>query len=190
MTAPGVGDIKVWTGGAWVSIKAALPVIDPETLIGAPVSMGPFSIDPETTGFPPGGLVGGPDLSDPDYVAEDPQINELCEILLCKDCDMELGSAACGAQHAYLADHPLEHPLIKDQLQDYLRKMRWTEGRECTICSFSGQAVALATGDCGHVDIRDDQVLMSRAAWNGLTDKIIRMRTELARIEDEKDGTT
>jgi hypothetical protein len=136
-----------------------------------------------------------PDADDPD-AAEDPKMMELCEILLCPACAMELEARPCGPSHAYLADHPAEHPLIKEQLHLYLRKMRWTEGTDCTVCSFGkpdGQKVAIATGDCMHADVRDDQVLMSRRAWEKLTREITESRTELARIEDERDerdGTT
>jgi hypothetical protein len=84
---------------------------------------------------------------------------------------MELSATACNFQHAFLADHPEQHPDVSPLLARYLAEAR-IEERKCLQCTPTSTetvaAVGLATGDCPHLDIRVDQVRMSREEWNRL----------------------
>lgn len=155
-----------------------------------PRAVGGF--DKDTTGMPPDlriiEVVSEPDSAD-DGAVEDHLNEELQEILLCPDCDMELSAPSCGAGHAYLADHPMEHRLLKPVLERYLRAVRWEEGRVCVLCTNRSDdakdAVLLATGSCPHIDVRADQVAMSRIEFNRLTEELNEMRGRIEELELE-----
>ena len=161
---PEIGEIQVWNGWVWNRLSPTTPV-DLETY-GMPKPLKWVPADH-----------GGPE--------DDLAVCELCELLLCPDCDMELGSTPCGPRHAYLADNPMEHQLLAPLLVSYLRQMRFETGRLCETCSgVLGHDVVLATGECNHVYVRGDQALMSRTQWQALVEETVGTRAALAGLED------
>jgi len=170
---PAIGDMQVYSGAGWVRIPATT-VVDVETMGWPPSMPNPMRWNPADHG------------EDPEAEPEDDPIwRELCEVLLCPNCDLELSTPACTAQHAYLADNPAEHRLLAPLLVGYLRQMRFDAGRLCGACSgVLERDVVLATGECPHVDVREDQVLMSAVQWQALADEIVGTRAALSGLED------
>jgi hypothetical protein len=167
-----IGEMQVYTGAGWVRLAPGSSVaVDPETVGWPPAMPKPMKWEPADH--------GGPEPED------DPVISELCEVLLCPNCDMELSAAACTPQHAYLADNPVEHRLLKPLLEPYLKQLRFDEGRLCSSCTFAaGHHVVLASEPCNHVDARGDHVLISTVQWLELAGEFARARGALAGIED------
>jgi hypothetical protein len=149
----------------------------------AVLSSGPLPVDPETVGMP--GTVRMPDdvgEGGPDGV-DLVDTTELLEVLLCPECDSELGAPqACGATHLYLADNPLMHRLLRPLVEQYLRSL--ASDKMCRACSAPdaggrGHDVQLARGECRHVTIREGQVTMARDMWDAITAELddLRVRT-------------
>jgi hypothetical protein len=156
---PDVGALSVWDGTSWVLMT------EPSTPAVALRSGDSFTVtfDVETIGGPssmPKPIKWVPaDHGEPDPYGEEEEpeedraIAELLEVLLCPNCDMELSAPACTPQHAYLADNPVEHRLLKPLLVPYLKQLRFDEGRLCSSCTFAaGHDVVIATAECNHVD--------------------------------------
>jgi hypothetical protein len=165
---PAIGDMQVYTGRGWTRLAPGGSVpVDPETVGWPPAMPKPMKWDPVAHGEP------DPEPDEHGGV-DDPVISELLEVLLCPNCDMELSAAACTPQHAYLADNPVEHRLLKPLLVPYLKQLRFDEGRLCRTCSTEGGPdVVIATGGCKHAEVRGDQVLVSRELWEALVDEIV-----------------
>ena len=136
---PKVGDLRVWSGSGWTTLST------------------PFMVDPETTGLPP-------DLGP--IEPEDRTWDELLEVLLCPVCDFELGAEACPPDHAFLADNPMQHRLLKPLLALYLKQIR-AKDKQCMECQ-----APLAAGNCPHPDYRDDQVTISNTGWMRIVEDI------------------
>ncbi len=164
---PAIGEMQVYTGRGWVRLTSGPAPVDPETVGWPPAMPKPMKWEPADH--------GGPEPED------DPVLSELCEVLQCAQCHYELSADACGPQHAYLADHPAEHRLLKPLLAPYLQQLRFDEGRLCTVCTVEGGPdVVIATGDCKHADVRGDQVLVSRELWDALVDEVVGDRSAVA----------
>jgi len=97
------GQVMVFVDGMWKKLIVTPP---------APMPM-PYSWDPRPGGTRPSEA----EKRDMERTAEDADNTELLEVLLCPECEMELGSRACGPRHAYLADNPLDHRLIRPLLE-------------------------------------------------------------------------
>jgi hypothetical protein len=153
-----IGDIFVYTGAGWALLS-------------------PDGVTPKATGA---GALPRPLGWDPADREEqrEAELQELLEVLLCEDCDMELGAPPCSARHAYLQDHPMEHRLLAPRLTEYKDQIRRNRDGMCTLCK-----VPIATGDCGHVRVANGQVVMSEVAWRKQVDELIAQR----RLEGERD---
>jgi hypothetical protein len=160
---PELGDIQIYDGKRWLTLAtASVPDLAPP--------LGPVSIDPETVGLPPRMPVS-PDPDEKDLV----DTTELLEVLLCPECDYELGSPnPCGPTHLYLADHPLQHRLLRPLVEQHLRSL--STDRACAACSRGGVDVPIARGTCPHILIREEQVTMAQTTWDTMTDELIRSR--------------
>jgi len=164
------GTMMVYAGGVWKKLIISPPVSAP--------SWGP----PGPIGGVAGSRPSAREREEADRVAADPDRTELLEVLLCPECDMELSAVACGPRHAFLADNPMNHRLLKPLLERYQEEIRWAEGKQCSTCS-----VPLASSDCVHADVRGDQVLMSRAmyaTYQTAATELIRVRGELRHVEE------
>lgn len=190
------GRVMVYTGGMWKQLSVSAP-----RAMGGPIKhpwdpsmhtpLGfAWPHDPETKGMdwadietrPGTGLVDVPE--DPDAI-ELRGWEELLEVLLCEDCNFELSAPACSPAHAYLADNPAEHRLIKPLVKRSVDLMRWTTGHTCAICSEHGKpSVSIGTGDCMHVDRRGQQVMMHRKAWEEVCDEAAQARGMEAVLND------
>jgi hypothetical protein len=111
---PAPGDIQIYDGKRWLKMATASP---PDLT----PPLGPVSIDPETVGMPPRMPTHDPvDPDEKDLV----DTTELLEVLLCPECDTELGCPSpCGPTHLYLADNPLQHRLLRPLVQQYMRSL-------------------------------------------------------------------
>jgi hypothetical protein len=159
--APSVGDIFVFTGSGWATLS-------PEGVVGASAELKPS----------PGPLFPLRDREEQREV----ELQELLEILLCEDCDMELGATPCSARHAYLADHPMEHRLLLPRLAEYKDEIRRNRDGTCALCK-----VPIATGDCDHVRVANGQVVMSEATWRKQVDELLAAGA-LKAAKDEEEG--
>jgi hypothetical protein len=132
----------------------------------------------------PSGSSTDPDNGDEGTLAD---TTELLEVLLCPECDFELGCHdPCGARHVYLADHPLEHRLIRPLVEQYLRTIN--TNKVCAACSMRINPddgllhdVMIARDDCPHVLIREGQVTMARSLYESITGELLRMRDKSGR---------
>jgi hypothetical protein len=150
------GVVSMWDGTGWRKTAMFEPV--------SPSHSGGIDVkDPETTGMPPGSILTPPVPDDGDDGDDMVPWQVLLEVLLCPECGMELGTEACSPRHAFLADNPEEHADVRPLVARYLAQARAGD-RRCHTCEDSG----LATGTCTHLDIRADQVRMSREEWEKL----------------------
>jgi hypothetical protein len=153
--AAAIGDIFVYTGSGWAALSA-------EGVVGASAELKPSLMDP--------------------FGTREAELQELLEILLCEDCDMELGATPCSARHAYLQDHPLEHRLLLPRLTEYKDEIRRNRDGTCALCK-----VPIATGDCDHVRVANGQVVMSEATWRKQVDELLAAGA-LKAAKDEEEG--
>lgn len=186
--------VMVYVGGVWKKLVVSPPVPAPIRHPWDPSMHTPLGFewphDPETVGLPPK-MSWADDPAETVTPPEDPDaveprgLEELLEVLLCPNCEFELSATACTPEHAYLADHPEEHRLIKPLVARSVDLMRWTTGKTCGICSVAGEpSIAMGTGDCKHVEVRGEQVRMSKAAWEEVCDEAAKYRGMEAAISD------
>jgi hypothetical protein len=152
---PAVGDIFVYTGSGWATLS-------PEGVVGASAELKPSLMDP--------------------FGTREAELQELLEVLLCEECDMELGAIPCSPRHAYLQDHPMEHRLLAPRLSEYKDEIRRNRDGMCTLCK-----VPIATGDCDHVRVANGQVVMSEATWRKQVDELLAAGA-LKAAKDEEAG--
>ena len=105
-------------------------------------------------------------------------LQELLEILLCEDCDMELGATALLRTTRLPGRPPDGAPAAAPRLAEYKDEIRRNRDGTCALCK-----VPIATGDCPHVRVANGQVVMSEATWRAQVDELIARR----RLEDERD---
>jgi hypothetical protein len=177
------GRTMVYVGGVWKTLIISPPVTAPSSPTGRmPTPLGfAWPHDPETKGLDWWSDLAGKDetVSVGEDAVEPRGLEELLEVLLCEDCGMELSAVACGPKHAFMADNPETHRLLKPLVRRSVARMRWVEGKTCTVCSDpapGGEKVAIGTGDCQHVEVRGDQVMMSKAAWAEICDEAAHWR--------------
>ena len=187
MEEPETGEIRVWNGSSWLKLGPVLGGGDPEPV---PLSSGgwvtgrmPSPIRWRSPSRPIGGMsptVEGAGADDVPY--EDPDQTDLRAALPCSICGLTLLDPVCSPKHAYWADHPEEHPLLKPLVDRALKADRISD-RECRT-----DGKTLGRDGCVHADLRRDQVRMSRVVWMAMIDELRRLREEKKAVDEYLSG--